>query len=93
MKKKRSCRPSINCATINHMIKRKRQFIVAIFQNKEGKFIAECPTIPGCASHGKTEVEALRKIKDALIEFAEAHIEKQREPTFSVKVHQVEISV
>jgi predicted RNase H-like HicB family nuclease len=31
------------------------KFIITIFQDKDGIFIAECPSIPGCVSQGKTE--------------------------------------
>jgi hypothetical protein len=31
---------------------------VAISQDEDGAFISECPSIPGCASQGKTEVAA-----------------------------------
>jgi predicted RNase H-like HicB family nuclease len=29
-------------------------------------YIAECPSIPGCVSQGKTEVEAEKNIQDAI---------------------------
>ena len=29
-------------------------------------FIADCPTLPGCMSQGKTKAEALKNIKDAI---------------------------
>ena len=37
------------------------KFIITIFQNEDGMFIAECPSILGCVIQGKTEQE-LRKI-------------------------------
>jgi len=29
-------------------------------------FVADCPTLPGCMSQGKTKEEALENIKDAI---------------------------
>lgn len=29
-------------------------------------FVADCPTLPGCMSQGKTKAEALKNIKDAI---------------------------
>ncbi len=34
-------------------------------------FIAECPSIPGCISQGKTEEEAERNIQEAIKECLE----------------------
>jgi predicted RNase H-like HicB family nuclease len=35
------------------------KFLITIFSDEDGMFIAECPSIPGCVSQGKTEQEAL----------------------------------
>ena len=29
-------------------------------------FVADCPTLPGCMSQGKTKADALKNIKDAI---------------------------
>jgi antitoxin HicB len=42
------------------------KFRVAIEQDEDGKFIASCPTLPGCLSDGNTRDEALVNIKDAI---------------------------
>ena len=34
------------------------KFLVNIFQDEDGVYIAECPAIPGCVSQGETEEEA-----------------------------------
>ena len=41
---------------------------VSIYQDEDGVFIAECPSIPGCVSQGSTEAEAERNIADAIRE-------------------------
>jgi antitoxin HicB len=38
---------------------------ILIEQGEDGIFVAECPTLPGCISQGKTRVEAMDNIRDA----------------------------
>jgi predicted RNase H-like HicB family nuclease len=52
------------------------KFLVTIFQDEDGMFIAECPAIPGCVSQGKTEQEAEVNIQDAIRECLEVRAEK-----------------
>ena len=33
---------------------------------EDGWIVAECPVLPGCVSHGKTEQEAIENIKEAI---------------------------
>jgi predicted RNase H-like HicB family nuclease len=42
------------------------KFLITIFQDEDGVFIAECPAIPGCVSQGETEEEAEQNIKEAI---------------------------
>lgn len=44
------------------------KFLINIFQDEDGMYIAECPSIPGCISQGKTEEEAELNIQDAIRE-------------------------
>ncbi len=48
-------------------------------QDEDGMWIAECPTLPGCISQGKTRNEALENIKDAIAGYIES-LEKHKEP-------------
>ncbi len=48
---------------------------VIIYKDEDGYFIAECPSLPGCNSQGKTREEALANIKDAI----EGYIEVLRQ--------------
>jgi len=43
-----------------------QRFRVLIEQEQDGIFVAECPTLPGGISQGKTGEEALAKIRDAI---------------------------
>jgi predicted RNase H-like HicB family nuclease len=42
------------------------KYRVLIDTDENGAFIAECPSLPGCISEGKTRDEALQNIRDAI---------------------------
>ena len=44
------------------------KFTVTIYQDEDGVYIAECPSIPGCVSQGATEAEAESNIAGAIRE-------------------------
>jgi len=67
------------------------KFLVTIFRDEDGMFIAECPAIPGCVSQGKTEKEAEKNIKDAIKECLEVRAE--RGMPLTVTTRQVEVPV
>jgi predicted RNase H-like HicB family nuclease len=52
------------------------KFLITIYQDEDGVYIAECPSIPGCVSQGKTEKEVERNIQDAIKECLEVRAEK-----------------
>ena len=37
-----------------------------IYPGEDGYWVAECPSLPGCISQGKTKEEAMRNIKEAI---------------------------
>ncbi len=37
-----------------------------IYPGEDGYWVAECPSLPGCISQGKTKEEATRNIKEAI---------------------------
>jgi len=50
--------------------------IVVLRSGEDGYWVAECPSLPGCVSQGKTKAEAITNIKEAIegwIETAKAH--------------------
>ena len=55
------------------------KFRVVIEPDEDGVFVAECPTLPGCISQGKTRAEALTNIKDAVAGYV-ASLKKHNEP-------------
>ena len=42
------------------------KYRVLIQQDKDGMFVAKCPSLPGCISQGKTREESLANITDAV---------------------------
>jgi len=67
------------------------KFLITIFQDEDGIFVAECPSIPGCISQGKTEQEAEKNIQKAIKECLEVRAEKGMPLT--VTTRQVEVRV
>ena len=55
------------------------KFRVIIEPDEDGVFVAECPSLPGCISQGKTRDEALANIKDAMAGYL-ASLKKHDEP-------------
>ena len=39
---------------------------VVIYPGEDGYWVAECPSLPGCVSQGKTKEEAMQNIKEAI---------------------------
>lgn len=52
------------------------KFLITIHKDEAGMFIAECPSIPGCVSQGKTEKKAEKNIQDAIKECLEVRAEQ-----------------
>jgi antitoxin HicB len=55
------------------------KYRVVIEVDEDGVFVAECPSLPGCISQGKTRAEALANIKDAMTGYL-ASLKKHGEP-------------
>lgn len=45
---------------------------VIIYPGENGFWVAECPSLPGCISQGKTKEEAIANIKEAIRGYIEA---------------------
>jgi len=52
---------------------------VVIEQDEDDKFVATCPTLPGCVSEGDTREAALANIRDAIAGYLES-LRKHGEP-------------
>ena len=55
------------------------KFRIVIEQDEDGKFVASCPTLPGCWSQGDTRDEAVRNIGDAIQGYVES-LKKHGDP-------------
>jgi predicted RNase H-like HicB family nuclease len=67
------------------------KFIVTMFQDEDGTFIAECPSIPGCVSQGGTEEEAQANIEEAIKACLE--VRAQRGMPLTVSTREVEVPI
>jgi predicted RNase H-like HicB family nuclease len=55
------------------------QYRILIEQDEDGVFVAECPSLPGCVSQGKSRKEAVSNIQDAIKGYLES-LKKHNEP-------------
>lgn len=58
---------------------------VVLIHSEEG-YSVSCPSLPGCATEGKTEEEALRNMQDAIREYLEVVTELHGGKTAEVQV-------
>lgn len=42
---------------------------VIVYPGEDGYYVAECPSLPGCISQGKSKEEAITSIKEAIEEY------------------------
>ena len=69
------------------------RYRILIEQDADGVFVAECPSLPGCISQGKTRKEALANIQDAIRGYLES-LRKHNEPIPpSIEEEIVEVAV
>ncbi len=69
------------------------KYRIVIGQDEDGIFIAECPSLPGCISQGKTRREALQNIQDAIKGYLES-LKKHNEPVLpSIEEEIVEVAI
>jgi predicted RNase H-like HicB family nuclease len=52
---------------------------ILVEQDEDGRFVATCPTLPGCVSEGDTREAALANIRDAVAGYI-ASLKKHGEP-------------
>lgn len=81
------------CGTIENMAKR---FPVNLEYDIEyGGFVADCPTLPGCMSQGKTKEEAMKNIKEAIRGYLKVLKKHSRTtiPTSSLGIEEVIVTI
>lgn len=52
------------------------QFTVTLDRDEDGVWIAECPSIPGCVSQGRTKEEAIANVREAIQSCLEVRAER-----------------
>jgi len=67
------------------------KLVVTLERDETGMVVAECPSIPGCVSQGKTEDEALANIREAIAGCLEVRAEQGLPLT--VRTVEVEVAV
>ena len=68
------------------------KFLVTLTSGEDGYIVAECPSLPGCLSQGKTREEALSNVQEAIRGYL-ASLKKHGEPIPQGDVEQVEVAV
>ena len=61
------------------------KFLVSIYRDEDGAYIAECPSIPGCVSQGQTEAEAESNVTDAIRECLAVRAQLGMPPTVTTR--------
>ena len=64
--------------------------MVTLDRDEDGIWVAECPSIPGCASQGKTRQEATDNVREAIAFCLEVRAE--RGLPLTVETSQVEVA-
>jgi predicted RNase H-like HicB family nuclease len=67
------------------------RFQITLDRDEDGVWIAECPSIPGCVSQGRTKEEAIENIQEAIALCLEVRAEKGLPLT--VETRQIEVVV
>ena len=67
------------------------KLLITIYQDEDRVYVAECPSIPGCVSQGRTEEEAETNIRAAIKECLEVRAEKHLPLT--VTTREVEVLI
>ncbi len=52
---------------------------VVLYRGEDGYWVAECPSLPGCVSQGRTREEAVQSIREAILGYIRA-LEKDKLP-------------
>jgi predicted RNase H-like HicB family nuclease len=67
------------------------KFMTTLERDEDGVWVAECPSIPGCVSQGKSREEALDNIREAIVACLEVRAE--RGMPLTIETQQVEVTV
>ncbi|MEA3439342.1 MAG: type II toxin-antitoxin system HicB family antitoxin [Chloroflexota bacterium] len=65
---------------------------VIIYSGEDDYFVAECPSLPGCISQGKTRAEAIENIREAIQLYIEV-LEERDQPVPTEKFETLLVAV
>jgi predicted RNase H-like HicB family nuclease len=65
---------------------------VILYPGEDGYFVAECPSLPGCISQGKTRAEAIENIREAIQLYIEV-LEEKGQPVPAEKYETLLVAV
>jgi predicted RNase H-like HicB family nuclease len=65
------------------------KFLVTLERDEDGFVVVGCSSLPGCLSQGRTEVEALANIREAI----EASLETRRQYGLATQVEVAEVEI
>jgi predicted RNase H-like HicB family nuclease len=65
------------------------KLLITIYQDEDGVYIAECPSIPGCVSQGSSEEEAEKNTRQAIQECLAVRAEKHMPLTATTREAEV----
>jgi|HubBroStandDraft_4_1064222.scaffolds.fasta_scaffold576130_2 predicted RNase H-like HicB family nuclease len=65
------------------------KFLVTLDRDEAGFIVADCPSLPGCVSQGRTEAEAIANIREAI----EVSLKTRHEHGIPAKIEVAEIEV
>jgi predicted RNase H-like HicB family nuclease len=67
------------------------KLIVTLERDETGMVVAECPSIPGCVSQGKTDDEAVANVREAIQACIEARVANGMPLTIAIR--EVEVAL
>lgn len=62
---------------------------VVLYPGEDGYWVAECPSLPGCISQGKTKDQALRNIREAI----DCYVHALQEDNLPIPEERFEVAV
>jgi predicted RNase H-like HicB family nuclease len=80
---------------VEHMTRAKKAIMhkVIIYPGEDGYWVAECPSLPGCVSQGKTKSEAKANIREAIEGYEAALEDIESNPGFLKMMKQTEADI
>jgi predicted RNase H-like HicB family nuclease len=68
---------------------------ILLYQDEDGAWIVECPSLPGCYSQGETREEAITNIKEAIQVWIEDAVDHGEEIpiNYPLEVEQVTVQL